>query len=128
MNYQKVERMFFMEIIYDYPEIALAKVNGILDYHNSNRVYNELLRCIRRKLNIIIDMSRCRFVTSTGMRMLTLVSKSCVQNGRKMILIHVDDEIDDLMSVTGFVTGFTICNTLDTALMIINEEDKNAEN
>lgn len=112
-----------MDISYEYPNIALGKIKGKMDYAQSYHVYSEISKCIRKKLNIVLDMKQCTFVTSTGMRTLTLLSKICNQKGLKMVIIRLDDYIEDIMRVTGFDTGFTMCNTLDTALLVMNEEE-----
>ena len=53
-------------------------------------------------------MDKLNYISSAGLRVLLSVSKKIKNNGGAMKLINVDDNVEDVLMVTGFRRAFTI--------------------
>ena len=58
--------------------------------------------------HLIFDMDKLNYISSAGLRVLLSVSKKIKNSGGAMKLINVDDNVEDVLMVTGFRRAFTI--------------------
>lgn len=58
--------------------------------------------------HLIFDMDKLYYISSAGLRVLLSVSKKIKNSGGAMKLINVDDNVEDVLMVTGFRRAFTI--------------------
>ncbi len=66
---------------------------------------------------ILLDMSQVSYMSSAGLRMLlSLYRQATAKDGSKIVLVGLSEDIEDTMSVTGFLDFFTICPTLNEGL------------
>lgn len=67
---------------------------------------------------VILSLSKVDFVSSAGLRLLLMVYRQIKLKNGKVILVGVSEEIQDVMSMTGFINFFSISNTIDEALIL----------
>ena len=65
---------------------------------------------------LTIDMSRVDYLSSAGLRLLLLLYREVTARNGKLVLLRVSPEIQTVMSHTGFLTFFTIADSLQEAL------------
>lgn len=58
--------------------------------------------------DVVIDCSKLEYIAYSGLRILVSVVKGAKAGGSKVVLRHVDDEILDVLRMTGFTTLFQI--------------------
>lgn len=73
-----------------------------LDSFNYQEVQNGIMAILEKGNNVVLDMTACKYVSSTGLRVLLYTKKVAVAKGLKLSLKGVSDEVKDIMSVTGF--------------------------
>ncbi|MGH7329226.1 MAG: STAS domain-containing protein, partial [Polyangiaceae bacterium] len=56
-------------------------------------------------------LTRVKFVSSAGLRLLLIVYRKLKDESRTLILVGVSDDIARVMSHTGFLSYFTLVNT-----------------
>ena len=77
-----------------------------LDSFNYQEVQNGIMAILEKGNNVVLDMTACKYVSSTGLRVLLYTKKVAVTKGLKLSLKGVSDEVKDIMSVTGFDNFF----------------------
>ena len=82
------------------------KLGAELDSFNYQQVQDDILAILNGGSNVVLDMTACKYVSSTGLRVLLYTKKVAVAKGLKLSLKGVSDEVKDIMSVTGFDNFF----------------------
>lgn len=58
--------------------------------------------------DIFIDCTELDYISSRGLRILLVFLKNAKANGSRLVLQNVNDEVRDVLELTGFVTIFEI--------------------
>ncbi|MCR5334390.1 MAG: STAS domain-containing protein [Bacteroidaceae bacterium] len=82
------------------------KIDRALDSFNYQQVQSEILEILEKGSDVIIDMTTCNYVSSTGLRVLLYSKKVAAAKGLKICLTGISDEVKDIMNVTGFINFF----------------------
>ncbi|MBR6845095.1 MAG: STAS domain-containing protein [Bacteroidaceae bacterium] len=82
------------------------KIDKALDSFNYQQVQQEILQILDKGHSIVIDMTTCNYVSSTGLRVLLYSKKVAAAKGLKICLTGISDEVKDIMNVTGFINFF----------------------
>jgi len=78
------------------------KLGEELDSFNNKQVQEEILAILDKGCNAVLDMTDCKYISSTGLRVLLYSKKMAASKGLKFYLKGVSDEVKDIMDVTGF--------------------------
>ena len=65
---------------------------------------------------LIVDMSECAFVSSSGIRFLVVASKQFRTAGGEMVLAGVRKSVRDLLSICGLGKMFSTHDSVDAAI------------
>ena len=82
------------------------KLGEELDSFNSQEVQDSLKAILEKGSNVMLDMTDCRYISSTGLRVLLFTKKMAAMKGQKLCLKSVSPEVKDIMDVTGFTEFF----------------------
>ena len=85
-----------------------------LDSFNYQQVQDDILAILEK------GSRACKYVSSTGLRVLLYSKKIAASKGLRLCLVGVSDEVQDIMNVTGFNTFFDCFNTMDECLQAVN--------
>ena len=88
-------------------EIILA-VEGRVDTVNSRELEEAIITAFRSTKNLVLDFGKVTYIASAGLRALLLGYKTAVSKSGAMKLIHVGEEVMDVLRITGFHTTFHI--------------------
>ena len=91
-----------------------------LDSFNYQQVQDDVLAILEKGSSAIVDMTACKYVSSTGLRVLLYSKKIAASKGLRLCLVGVGDEVQDIMDVTGFNSFFDCFNTMDECLQVVN--------
>ena len=78
------------------------KLGEELDSFNYQEVQDGILAILEKGNSVLLDMTACNYVSSTGLRVLLYSKKVAASKGLKFSLKGVSPEVQDIMSVTGF--------------------------
>lgn len=78
------------------------ELNGKLDSNSSNEVTKKILDIIKDESSITIDMRKCSYVSSAGLRTLLTIGKSIKMKSGHMNIINLVEEVKEVMEMTGF--------------------------
>ncbi|MEB3220202.1 MAG: STAS domain-containing protein [Nostocales cyanobacterium 94392] len=97
-------------------DVKIAVLKGDIDASTAPLVTQEVLSLVETGRRIILDMTEVPFMSSAGLRvLLSLHRQTSVKEG-KLLLVGLNEELQDTMSVTGFLEHFEISNTLEEGL------------
>jgi len=82
------------------------QVGKELDSFNYQQVQDDILAILERGSSVVIDMTACHYISSTGLRVLLYSKKVAAMKGLKICLAGISDEVKDIMDVTGFSKFF----------------------
>ena len=82
------------------------KLGEELDSFNSQEVQDSLKAILEKGSNVMLDMTDCRYISSTGLRVLLFTKKMAAMKGQNLCLKSVSPEVKDIMDVTGCTEFF----------------------
>ena len=82
------------------------KLGEELDSFNSEEVQKGILALLEQGVSVVLDMTACRYISSSGLRVLLYTKKMAASNGLNIYLKDVSAEVKDIMDVTGFNNFF----------------------
>jgi anti-anti-sigma factor len=96
--------------------ITIASVSGRLDSATAPQAQEKLAGLIKQGARLVLDMHKCEYVSSAGLRVLLTVAKSAAKEDAKAVLSGLLDEIREVMEMTGFGGVFKNYSTNDEAI------------
>ena len=97
-------------------QVTIVSLLGEIDAGTAATVQEKVIPLSVPSCKIILDMTKVAYMSSAGLRMLLSVYRHISGNKGQVILVGLSDELIDTMSMTGFLTYFTLQNTLDAGL------------
>ena len=82
------------------------KLGAELDSFNYQQVQDDILAILNGGASVVLDMTACNYVSSTGLRVLLYSKKVAATKGLRICLSGISDEVKDIMDVTGFSNFF----------------------
>ena len=82
------------------------KLGEELDSFNSEEVQKGILDLLEQGGSVVLDMTACKYISSSGLRVLLYTKKMAASKGLNIYLKGVSDEVKDIMDVTGFNNFF----------------------
>lgn len=102
-------------------EVTVVEIIGEIEASAAAQIQEKVLALVKPGLKLLMDMTDVSFMSSAGLRLLLLLYRQVTGQGGQMVLVGLSDEIQDTMSATGFLSFFTIQNTVDAGLGILNQ-------
>lgn len=87
-----------------------------LDSFNYKQVQESILAILEKNSSAVLDMTDCKYVSSTGLRVLLYSKKVAASKGLKLYLVGISDEVKDIMEVTGFNSFFDSFDTMEECI------------
>jgi anti-sigma B factor antagonist len=97
--------------------ITIVEMQGELDSSSARDVQMQLLNAVEPDSKIVLDMSRVNYMSSAGLRMLLLLYRRIRENVGQIILTGLNDEVRDVMAITGFLDFFETTETRREAVI-----------
>jgi anti-sigma B factor antagonist len=97
-------------------EVTVVALNGDIDGSSAPVAQAQILPLAEPGCRILLDMSKVPYMSSAGLRMLLSTYRQLVSRDGHIVLVGLSEEIQDTMSVTGFLKFFTICATTEAGL------------
>lgn len=93
-----------------------------VDSRTVSGIQHELIPLIESNSKFIIDLSQVSYMSSGGLRMLLSSYRKVTAKNGKLILVGLSEEIQDTMSVTGFLDFFNHSENATTGLALFLEK------
>ena len=97
-------------------EVKVAALTGDIDANTAPSVTEQVLPLAEPGSKILLDMTKVPYMSSAGLRMLLSLYRQATAEDGKLVLVGLSEDIQDTMSVTGFLDFFTTCETIEEGL------------
>lgn len=103
-------------------EITIIEISGNLDANNVPKIQSEVMSLITPDCRLVLDMDKCQYVSSSGLRLLLMIAKQFGTNrSEQWCLANVSDEVMDVIEMTGFAQFFNIADTVLAAIEAVKQ-------
>lgn len=100
--------------------VALIELAGDIDGSTAPLVQADVLSMAEANGKMILNMTQVAYLSSAGLRMLLSVYRQVAGQSGQIVLVGLSEEIQDTMSITGFLEYFTVAETLNNAFAALN--------
>jgi anti-sigma B factor antagonist len=97
-------------------QIKVAEISGDIDASSAPSVSEAILPLVEPETRIILDMTEVPYMSSAGLRTLLSTYRQVTAKNGKLILVGLSEEIQDTMTVTGFLNFFKTSETVEEAV------------
>ena len=88
---------------------TVVKTGARIDTLNAAQFENDLQPAMEQGVDLDIDCSELTYMASSGLRILQSTMRTVVRSlGGQMKLTHVNDDIYDILKMTGFTRHLTV--------------------
>jgi anti-sigma B factor antagonist len=102
-------------------DVNVVRLAGDLDGNTAPNVQAQIMPLAIPKVKMILDMSGVSYMSSAGLRMLLVMYRTIISQSGKVVLVGLSEDIQDTMSMTGFLDFFTYLKTLDDGLKKLSD-------
>ena len=81
----------------------IISLEGRLDKITSPTLETEIAPEVDKKKDIVFDLKDLQYISSAGLRILLATEKKVKENGKKMNITNVNNDVMDILTVTGFI-------------------------
>lgn len=99
----------------------VVEIDGSLDSNTVSMAESKIMPLIDVKSCMVLDMSKCNYVSSAGLRLLLMITKQLAGKGGWLTLAGVCDEVKDVMEMTGFSCFFKAFKDIPEALAALKK-------
>lgn len=89
-------------------EETILAVEGRIDATNSKELQDAIIGAFQSTKNLVVDFEKVVYIASAGLRALLLGQKTAISKSGMMKLIHVCDDVMDVLRITGFDSALHI--------------------
>lgn len=102
--------------------IQRITISGSLIYGQTDRVKEKVLALLGDSNGCLIDLRKLHLIDSTGFGVLVSIAKKLKENQHRVVIILTDKSLYHLFTITKMQLIFTIVETEDEALQVLQEE------
>lgn len=99
--------------------VMLIELIGDVDGASAPLVQADILAAAEPNIQMVLDMTQVAYLSSAGLRMLLSVYRQVSAQSGQVVLVGLMEEIQDTMSITGFLEFFTVADTLEAAFSLL---------
>jgi anti-sigma B factor antagonist len=97
-------------------DVAVVQLDGELTAQTTGQTQEKVLELVEPHAKMILDMTRVPFMSSAGLRMLLVLYRTISGRGGKILLVGLSEDLQSMMSLTGFLDLFHHHPTLEAGL------------
>lgn len=96
--------------------VTVVALHGELESGTAARAQVGLGEVVPTEGGLLIDMGELSFISSAGLRVLLLVYRQARDAGVRLAMAGLRPEVAEVMAATGFLSFFTVADTVDEAV------------
>lgn len=100
-------------------DVTVVELAGDVDANTAPIVREKVVPLTAPESKILLDMTNVNYMSSAGLRMLLSLYRQALATDAKLALVGLSEDIEDTMSVTGFLDFFTTCETVDLGMAVL---------
>ena len=83
-------------------------VEGNVDTNTAPQLQNQILQSFQKSKNVVLEMSKCPYMSSAGLRALLIGQKTATSKGGSLKICNVTTVVADVFKMSGFSTILNI--------------------
>ena len=103
-------------------DVKVVELSGDVDANTAPEVQKRVLPLAEPGSKVLVDMTKVPYMSSAGLRMLLSLYRQTEAKEGKLVLVGLSEDLQDTMSVTGFLNFFTTGNTLEEGLAALRSD------
>ncbi len=96
--------------------VKIITLQGDMNSETAEKVHNILNSHVVGSERVVLDMTDVTYMSSAGIRTLLLLYRSFKNNNGKVVLVGLSEDLQDTLSLTGFLEFFNTQPTLDDGI------------
>ncbi|MGA9379942.1 MAG: anti-sigma factor antagonist [Phormidium sp.] len=108
--------------IKDIQDVTVVEMAGDIDASTAPTIEKEVLLLAKSGSKILLDMTEVPYTSSAGLRLLLSLYRRVTAKEGQLVLVGLSEEIEDTMSITGFLDFFTRFNDQNTGLTALSSK------
>ena len=97
--------------------VLVAIPDGRLDTNNSPAAEKLIAEHIEKgETKIAVDFSKTNYISSAGLRVILKTAKILKQKGGAIVLCNANEQVNEVLEISGFLTLLKCCDSLDLAI------------
>lgn len=103
-------------------EVTIVEISGNLDANTVPQVQDEIMSLVIPDCHLVLDMTECEYVSSSGLRLLLMIAKQVKAGGSgQWCLANLSEEVMDVIEMTGFAQFFKAADTVSAAIEVVQQ-------
>lgn len=103
-------------------DIYIIDVNGEMDLYNSYKLKELVMKMIEKSIKVfIINLEQVDYIDSSGIGALIYISSTIKKMNLKLALSNIHGSVKKVIELTKLMGYFPIANSVEEALMMVNE-------
>ena len=102
--------------------VHVVELSGELDANTSPVAQQQILPLATAGARILLDMGGVSFMSSAGLRLLLSTYRQVATHKGAVALTALSEDLKDTMSMTGFLSFFTVYDTTDQGLQAMQSQ------
>lgn len=104
-------------------DITVVTIAGDIDSSSAAGAQEQILPLAGPGIRLLLDLTDVGYMSSAGLRMLLSLYRRMLGQEGRVALVGLSEEIKDTMSVTGFLSFFTVCDNRADGLRELERTD-----
>jgi anti-sigma B factor antagonist len=104
--------------------VTVVEIGGEIDAKTVTQAQERIAPLVHPGCKILLDMRRVTYLSSAGIRMLLTTYREVASNDGRLVLVGLSAEIQDMLDTIGFLRYFTIHETVDEGLAVLNANER----
>lgn len=96
--------------------VSVVELIGEIDGQTAPMAQEQILPLATPGVRILLDMTQLEYMSSAGLRMMLLIHRKFTEQGGRIVLVGVNQEIYDAMSATGFLSFFALSDSYEAGI------------
>jgi anti-sigma B factor antagonist len=105
-------------------QITVVEIAGNIDAKTVTEVQERIAPLILAGCKLLLDMRRVTYMSSAGMRMLLTTYREVSATNGILGVVGLSEEIRDTMDAIGFLRYFSIYETVDAGMAVLNQSGR----
>jgi anti-sigma B factor antagonist len=100
--------------------VTIIELNGDLNANSTAKIQDQVLSATPPNSKVLLDMTNVKYMSSAGLRFLLLLSRQLGGQVGNIVLTGLREEVEDVMSITGFLDFFVTAEDRAEALKTLS--------
>ncbi len=100
--------------------VLVFTIVGDIDGKTAPEVQEKVTSEAQEGAKVLLDMGEVPYMSSAGLRVMLAVYRHVTGSNGKIVLAGLNEEIEDTMEMTGFLSQFTTSKTVDEGIQALS--------